>query len=198
MTTVADDVRTWAAIDLDAIRHNIGVVRRRIGSQAEILAVVKAEAYGHGATPVARTLAAETSIFGVANLKEARDVAALGTGRDIMLLSACLPAERHGAVEEKFIVTVSGAEEAAAFADCGPARINFKIDTGMGRIGCSADSALESLRAVRQMRNLSVPECVGGWISRPPHFFGIGNYGGWVNIGQAARAVNFRAGKSPA
>jgi alanine racemase len=59
-------------------------------------------------------------------------------------------------VEEKFIVTVSGADEAAAFADCGPARINFKIDTGMGRIGCSADSALEALRAVRQMRNLEV------------------------------------------
>jgi hypothetical protein len=46
--------------------------------------------------------------------------------------------------------------------------------------------------------NLSVPECVGGWISRPPHFFGIGNYGGCVNIGQAARTFNFRAGKSPA
>jgi len=46
--------------------------------------------------------------------------------------------------------------------------------------------------------NLSVPECVGGWISRPPHFFGIGNYGGCVNIGQAARTFNFLAGKSPA
>ena len=156
MISVADHVRTWAEIDLDAIRHNIGVVRRRIGSQAEILAVVKADAYGHGVAPVVRTLAAEASIFGVANLKEARDVVALGTGRDIMLLSACLPAERRDAVEEKFIVTVSGADEAAAFADCGPARINFKIDTGMGRIGCSADSALEALRAVRQMRNLEV------------------------------------------
>jgi alanine racemase len=156
MTAVADDVRTWAEIDLDAIRHNIGVVRSRIGPEAEILAVVKADAYGHGVGPVARALAPEAEIFGVANLKEARDVAALGTGRDIMLLSACLPAERHSAVEEKFIVTVSGAEEAAAFAECGPARINFKIDTGMGRIGCSADSALEALRAVREMRGLEV------------------------------------------
>ena len=156
MTTVADDVRTWAEIDLHAIRHNIGMVRRRIGPEAEILAVVKADAYGHGVGPVARTLAPEAGIFGVANLKEARDVAALGTGRDIMLLSACLPAERRSAAEEKFIVTVSGAEEAAAFAECGSARINFKIDTGMGRIGCSADSALEDLRAVREMRGVEV------------------------------------------
>jgi alanine racemase len=156
MTPVGDHVRTWAEVDLEAIRHNIGVVRRRIGCEAEILAVVKADAYGHGAAPVVRTLASEAAIFGVANLKEARDLAALGTGRDIMLLSACLPAERREAVAENFIVTVSGAEEAEAFADGGPARINFKIDTGMGRIGCSADSALEALRAIRAMRNIEI------------------------------------------
>ena len=156
MTPVADHVRTWAEVDLGAIRHNIGVVRRRIGPSAEILAVVKADAYGHGVAPVARTLAQEASIFGVANLKEARDMEALGTGRDIMLLSPCLPAERRGAVDGKFIVTVSGVEEAAAFADGGPTRINFKIDTGMGRIGCPKNSALQELRAVREMRTIEV------------------------------------------
>ena len=57
MTPVADDVRTWAEVDLDAIRHNVGVVRRRIGPAAQILAVVKADAYGHGVAPVARALA---------------------------------------------------------------------------------------------------------------------------------------------
>ncbi len=156
MIPVADHVRTWAEVDLEAIRHNIGVVRRRIGAAAEILAVVKADAYGHGVAAVARTLAPEAAIFGVANLKEAGEVATLGTGRDIMLLSACLPAERNQAVAEKFIVTVSGAEEAAAFANCGPTRINFKIDTGMGRMGCPKHSALEALRAVREIRNIEV------------------------------------------
>lgn len=156
MTPAADHVRTWVEVDLEAIRHNMGVVRRRIGAGAEILAVVKADAYGHGVAPVVRTLAKEAAIFGVANLKEARDVAALGTGRDIMLLSACLPAERRGAVEGNFIVTVSGAQEAVAFAEAGPVRINFKIDTGMGRIGCPADSALEALRAIRGVQNIEI------------------------------------------
>lgn len=156
MTEVDDHVRIWAEIDHEALRHNIYAVRRRLGSEADILAVVKANAYGHGVTGVARTLASEAALFGVANPKEAREVAALGTGRDIMLLSACLPAERREAVAENFIVTVSGADEAAAFAECGPARINFKIDTGMGRIGCPRDSALEALQAVREMRNIKI------------------------------------------
>jgi alanine racemase len=156
MIPVADHIRTWAEVDLEAIRHNIGEVRRRIGAEAEILAVVKADAYGHGVAAVARTLTPEAAIFGVANLTEAREVAALGIGRDIMLLSACLPAERSQVVAEKFIVTVSAAAEAAAFADCGPTRINFKIDTGMGRMGCPKDSALEALRAVREIRNIQV------------------------------------------
>jgi alanine racemase len=156
MILVRDDVRTWAEIDLAAIRQNIGVVRRRIGAKAEILAVVKADAYGHGVAPVAQTLAPEVAIFGVANLKEARELMALGTGRDIMLLSACLPAERTGAVEGNFIVTVSGAEEASSFADSGRARINFKIDTGMGRIGCPADSVLDALRVIRGMKNIEL------------------------------------------
>lgn len=156
MTLLADHVRSWVEIDLDAIRHNIGFVRRQIGPSSEILAVVKADAYGHGVAAVARALAPEAAIFGVANLKEARDVAAVGTGRDIMLLSPCLPAERSRAAAEEFIVTVSGADETAAFAEHGRTRINFKIDTGMGRIGCPKNSAMEELRAIREMRNIEV------------------------------------------
>jgi alanine racemase len=82
----------------------------------------------------------------VANLSEARAVFAAGTGRDIMLLSPCLPAERQAAVEEGFIVTVSSAEEAAGFADCGNARVNFKVDTGMGRVGAWWETAGQELR----------------------------------------------------
>src|SRR4030095_9162833 len=62
--------RCWAEIDRNALRHNAKVVRDRIGS-AEMLAVVKANAYGHGLVGVAQTLADDAQLFGVANVQEA-------------------------------------------------------------------------------------------------------------------------------
>src|SRR6059058_1501959 len=61
--------RCWAEIDREALRQNAKVVRQRIGS-AEMLAVVKANAYGHGLLGVAQTLADDAQLFGVANLEE--------------------------------------------------------------------------------------------------------------------------------
>jgi len=62
--------RCWAEIDRSALRHNAKIVRERVGS-TEIVAVVKANAYGHGLIGVAETLADEVQLFGVANLEEA-------------------------------------------------------------------------------------------------------------------------------
>jgi alanine racemase len=142
---VPDDLRTWVEIDHSALRQNLAFVRRRIGTEASILAVVKANAYGHGAEEIVRTLSGDTAVFGVANLGEAEKVAAAGTGRDVLLMSPCLPAERKAAVKAGHIVTVSSAEEAEAFARFGGVRVNFKIDTGMGRIGCRKDRAVEEV-----------------------------------------------------
>jgi len=139
-------LRSWAEINLSALRHNLAAVRSSIGPSPAILAVVKANAYGHGTAEVARALAPNIEIFGVANLPEAREVIAAGTGRDVMLLSPCLPAERP--LTAGLIVTVSSAAEAAAFAACGPVRLNFKIDTGMGRVGAWHDSALDEVGAI--------------------------------------------------
>jgi alanine racemase len=115
--------------------------------ESGILAVVKANAYGHGVLDVVKVLAEDTEVFGVANIKEALEVSGVGTRRDIMLLSPCLPAEREEAVRNRFIVTVSSAEEAQAFARHGEVRVNFKIDTGMGRAGCDRSLALDEVRA---------------------------------------------------
>src|SRR5439155_13406520 len=65
-----ESYRCWAEIDRSALRHNANAVRQRIGS-TEMLAVVKANAYGHGLLGVAQTLADEAQLFGVANLEEA-------------------------------------------------------------------------------------------------------------------------------
>lgn len=139
-------LRSWVEIDPAAFAHNLAVVRDVIGPDCGVLAVVKADAYGHGATAAARALAPGTAIFGVANLAEAACIEAAGTGRDVMLLSPCLPAERAEAVRRGVIVTVSGADEAKAFGR--GARLNFKIDTGMGRAGAEPKEALNELAEV--------------------------------------------------
>jgi len=64
--------RCWAEIDRSALRHNAKVVRERIGP-AQMLAVVKADGYGHGIVGVAQALADDAQLFGVANLEEASD-----------------------------------------------------------------------------------------------------------------------------
>ena len=113
---ISPKLRSWAEVNSEALRHNLALVRRTVGPGPGILAVVKANAYGHGTEPVARVLAGDVAIFGVANLSEAHAVKSAGTGRDIMLLSPCLPSERAEAVESGFIVTVSSAAEAEAYA----------------------------------------------------------------------------------
>jgi len=151
-------MRSWAEVDPDALRHNLSLVRRMVGSHPEILAVVKANAYGHGTEPAARALSGDVAIFGVANLPEAQAVRAANTGRDVMLLSPCLPAEREEAVKEGLIVTVSSAAEAAGFAASGSVRVNFKVDTGMGRIGAwwkDAGSELKMMPAGVEIHSIS-------------------------------------------
>ena len=151
---VSSTLRSWTEINLHALRHNLAAVRKAIGPRPAILAVVKANAYGHGTEEVVRTLAHDVEIFGVANLSEASAVVSAGTGRDVMLLSPCLPAERE--LARDFIVTVSSTDEAAAFAAHGPVRVNFKVDTGMGRIGAWQDSALAHVREIAKLPGVSL------------------------------------------
>ncbi len=149
--TIGDDIRTWAEIDLSAIRHNVDVVRKRIGARAGIIAIVKANAYGHGASMVAAAIADLVELFGVASVEEAEELSSLK--RDVLLLSPSAPAERREAVERRYIATVSSAAEAACFSG---GRINFKVDTGMGRIGCSEENALSELRTILRLKNVEV------------------------------------------
>lgn len=139
--SVSPTARSWVEVDPAALRHNLAAVRRIIGPSPEILAVIKANAYGHGAGHVAKALAHDVAVFGVANLSEGCAVMAAETGRQVMILSPCLPPERKEAVERGLIVTVSSADEAESFATHGDALINFKVDTGMGRVGTWWESA---------------------------------------------------------
>ena len=121
--------RCWAEIDRAALRHNAKVVRDRIGS-AEMLAVVKADAYGHGLVGVAETLADEAQLFGVANLQEALRLRE-SLPHPVVILGPATPEERPVIAEHGFVPTISSLEEAEAFDRLKPTSVNFKIDTGM-------------------------------------------------------------------
>ena len=154
--SVPESLRTWAEVDLGALRANLDFVRQRIGPSPTILAIVKANGYGHGARETVQALTREKTIFGVANLYEAAEIKAASERSDVMLLGPCLPAERNAAVENDHIVTVSSAMEAKAFAAFGKTRINFKIDTGMGRVGCWKDTAISEFKSIREIPGIEI------------------------------------------
>ena len=149
--------RCWAEIDLSALRDNVKVVRDRIGA-AELLAVVKANAYGHGLVGVAKALANDAQLFGVANLEEAIQLRA-ALPHPIMILGPALPEETSTIAERGFIPTISTFEEAEEFgrvARDGAIPINFKIDTGMGRMGVPEGDALSVFKKVSGLPNIKI------------------------------------------
>ena len=151
---MTQNYRCWAEIDRDAFRHNARVVRDRIGS-AEMLAVVKANAYGHGLMGVAETLAEQVQLFGVANLEEAialRERFHL----PVIILGPSLPDEMPTIIERGFIPTISTFDEAQAFDRIGKTLINFKVDTGMGRMGAVEAEAVEIFKRVAALPKIDI------------------------------------------
>jgi alanine racemase len=150
--------RCWAEIDQSALRHNAAVVRDRLGLSVELLAVVKANGYGHGMVGVAKALAKESQLFGVANLEEAA-ILRKEVWHPIIILGPALPEERSSVAEGGFIASVSTFEEAEAF-DCAakesPVAINFVIDTGMGRMGVPQAEAVALFKKVTALPNIKI------------------------------------------
>jgi alanine racemase len=151
--------RCRADVDHAALRYNAQAVRASIGDKPGIIAVVKADGYGHGGPEVAKTLAAFAEQFGVATLGEARAVRAAVPDKDILLLSPCLPSEREAVVKEGFIPVVSSTAEAKAyahFAQGKPVRIHLCVDTGMGRIGVWQEEAIKTAQEIAALPGIEV------------------------------------------
>src|SRR5689334_20619678 len=152
--------RSWAEIDLAALRHNLRVLRAKVVPGVKIAAVVKADAYGHGLAAVTRALDAEADLFAVANAGEAQTARAAGATKPILMLGPALPEEREALVDGGFIPSVSTVEEARAYAELAradaPLPVHFVIDTGMGRIGLWADETEPVLAAIRNAPTLKL------------------------------------------
>ncbi len=134
-------LRCWAEIDLAALERNLRHIRASLPSHMRYVAVVKADAYGHGLPQTAaRLMHAGADLFAVANLAEAAALREIGPGWPILLLSPLLPDEDRYVAEYDLIATVSTLDEVRRFDAVGrasgrPVSVHLKIDTGMGRLG---------------------------------------------------------------
>jgi alanine racemase len=130
--------RAAARIDLGAIRHNTAVLARAAG-RARLMAVVKAEGYGHGATAAARAaLAGGATALAVATAGEVEELRAAGIGAPILVMGPLTGGEWARAVAadaELAVWTPEAARRATAAGVGRPVRVHLKIDTGMGRLG---------------------------------------------------------------
>ena len=151
--------RCWAEIDLAALRHNFAAVQTQVGPTVKIMAVVKANAYGHGAGRIAEALASEAAMFGVANVTEAEEVREHVADTPLFILGPALPEERARIAAARFIPTISTVEEARAFAEVAddkPLPVHVKLDTGMGRIGVLEGEAVAVVRAIMAVPGIAI------------------------------------------
>ncbi len=153
--------RIYAEINLKNLRHNVQVIYNRIGKNGKILAVIKANAYGHGAVSCARVLEEEPSIYGyaVATAEEAMELIEYGVKKDILILSYVFPSYYEELIKAGVILTVFDEVtalqvEEAAHKVKNNARIYLKVDTGMNRIGASAEEALGLCKRIASLEHV--------------------------------------------
>ena len=153
---------TYAEVDLDAIRHNYHVMRSRLGVGVKLLGIVKADAYGHGAAPVARTLEeVGADMFGVALVEEGIELRAAGIQKPILIMGLLPPEEVPAAIEHRLAATIDDLATALELetqaARChGRLHVHLKIDTGMNRLGVRAEEAPQAFAAVSRLQHLAI------------------------------------------
>jgi alanine racemase len=138
---------TRALVHLDNFLRNFKLIQERIGPQRRICLPVKADAYGHGAAAIARAgLEAGAAFLGVARVQEGADLRQEGINAPILLFSQPLPEEIPELIKYRLIPFVAD-QEFAILLDKAAAEVkirlpvHLKVDTGMGRMGCSAPEA---------------------------------------------------------
>jgi len=147
--------RTWAEVDGSAITSNTRLLKALAG-RAELLAVVKAFGYGHGAEPAAEAaLAGGATWLGVAMVEEGEELRRAGITAPVLVLSEPRPSAMGAVVASDLRPTVytqegveAAAEAAAAAGLASPLRVHVKVDTGMHRVGATPEDAFELAKAV--------------------------------------------------
>ncbi len=159
---MVDEFPVWAMVDLDAIAHNVAVIKRHVGNRVIVMAVVKANAYGHGLEPVARAaLESGAAWLAVNRLGEGMALRRAGIDAPILVMGYTPTAGATIAVAHDLRLTVTSlplakALSAAATLGGKSLPIHVKVDTGMGRLGLLPDEVLSFVRDLRRLPNLEL------------------------------------------
>lgn len=156
-------MRVYAEINLEAICHNIREYQNRVGSNTKIMAVVKADAYGHGAVAVAQALRG-IGIYGfaVATVEEGVELRISGITEPILILGHVFPDALQRAIDHDLMLTVYDLEDAEEIDKTAmelgkKAMVHIKVDTGMGRIGFQPeDASVEAVVAIDRLPHLTI------------------------------------------
>ncbi len=152
----------WVEVDLGAIERNTRQLVGIVGRGVELMAMVKANAYGHGAVQVSRAaLRGGAQWLGVFAAGEGLELRRAGIDAPVLVVGATPPRWLPAAIAQQLVLTVSAAEsaaavDAAAHALGTRARVHVKIDTGMGRLGLLPEGVEEFARSVSKLSNIEI------------------------------------------
>ncbi|KAB8317696.1 alanine racemase [Tolypothrix campylonemoides VB511288] len=157
--------RAWVEIDLSALSYNVKQLLKILSPRTQLMAVVKADAYGHGAVTVAQTvLESGASWLGVATVPEAIQLREAGIKAPILILGASHTSEQIQAIAQwKLQPTITSPKQALVFSDTlltinhkTPVPVHIKLDTGMSRLGTNFREAAEFVQLVQRLPHLAI------------------------------------------
>jgi alanine racemase len=153
---------TIAEIDLNALRYNYLQVKRRVGKTTKILAIVKADAYGHGAQMISQELEKlKVDFLGVALLEEALELRRAGIKTPIVVLGGIYPGQADEIVKHElrptiFDLTIARELNQTALKRKSKVKVHVKIDTGMGRLGILPEESHEFFNRLKELTYLEI------------------------------------------
>lgn len=154
--------RVWADIDLDALGHNLGQIRERIGDRVAVMLVVKADAYGHGSVAISHcALQHGVAALGVGTSAEALELRRSGVRAPILVLGTIVDDEARSCLVHDIHLALHSSDRCQMLQDLARrldvvARVHLKIDTGMGRLGVLPERALPLLEEIRAASHLEL------------------------------------------
>ena len=153
---------TRAIIDLGAVSHNVSEIRKKIGNEIGLMAMVKADGYGHGAVEVSKAaLGSGADSLGVALPEEGQKLREAGIEVPILVVGLIQPQEAYKVVKFRLAQAVASVELLEALdSEAGKAstrvNVHVKVETGMGRIGLNPEDVVSFVRKVKDFRNLNL------------------------------------------